>query len=57
MATFITALTGENGITATSLWGSVSPAAPFIVIMVLFALGYYVIRKSVKGAAKGKVRM
>ena len=57
MAAFITALTGENGITASALWGAVSPIAPFLVIMVLFALAYYVVRKSVKGAAKGKVRM
>ena len=57
MGTFVTALTGENGITATSLWGAVSPIAPFVVVMVFFALGYYIIKKSVKGAAKGKVRM
>ena len=57
MAAFVTSLTGESGITATSLWGAVAPIAPFLVVMVLFALGYYVIRKSVKGAAKGKVRL
>lgn len=57
MAAFITGLTGESGITASSLWGAVAPIAPFVVVMVLFALGYYIIRKSVKGAAKGKVRM
>lgn len=57
MAAFITALTGTDGISATALWGAVSPIAPFIVIMVLFALGYYIVRKSVKGAAKGKVRL
>lgn len=57
MAAFITALTGENGITATALWGAVSPVAPLVVIMILFALGYTIVRKSVKGASKGKVRI
>lgn len=57
MAAFITALTGTDGISATALWGAVSPIAPFLVIMITFALGYYIIRKAVKGAAKGKVRL
>ena len=57
MSAFITALTGENGITSASLWGDVTAAAPLIVIVVGFAFGYYIVRKVVKGASKGKVRM
>lgn len=57
MSGFITALTGEGGISSTSLWADVSAAAPLIIIIVSFAFGYYIVRKVVKGAAKGKVRM
>lgn len=57
MAAFITALTGESGITAAGLWGAISPIAPFLVIAVTFAIGYRAIRKSVKGLAGAKVRL
>lgn len=56
MQTFITALTGESGITASTLWTEVAHIVPLLVILLPFAFGYYVVRKSVKGAAKGKVK-
>lgn len=52
MAAFITALTTD--ISATSLWGAVAPTAPLIAILVLFALGLYVLRKNLKRGSKGK---
>lgn len=56
MQTFITALTGENGITSSTLWTEVAHIVPLLVILLPFAFGYYVVRKSVKGASKGKVK-
>lgn len=56
MQAFITALTGENGITSSTLWTEVAHIVPLLVILLPFAFGYYVVRKSVKGASKGKVK-
>lgn len=57
MSSFVTALTGEGGISSATLWADVTAAAPLIIIVIGFAFGYYIVRKVVKGAAKGKVRM
>lgn len=56
MQAFITALTGADGITSAMLWGEVAHIVPLLVILLPFAFGYYVVRKSVKGASKGKVK-
>lgn len=56
MEAIITALTGANGITATSLLAVVADIVPFIVMIVPVALGVYFLRKLVKGAGKAKVR-
>ena len=57
MSSFVTALTGEGGISSASLWADVTAAAPLIIIVIGFAFGYYIVRKVVKGTSKGKVRM
>lgn len=57
MAGFITALTGEGGITSANLWAQITPAAGFIASIVIFAFGLYVIRKLIKGASKGKAKI
>lgn len=57
MDAFITALTGEGGITAASLWGVMSSLIPYLVIIVPVALGFYFVRKLIKGTAKAKVRL
>lgn len=57
MAGFITALTGETGITSANLWAQITPAAGFIAAMVIFAFGLYIIRKLIKGAGKGKAKI
>ena len=57
MAGFITALTGENGITSANLWAQITPAGSFIAAMVIFAFGLYIIRKLIKGAGKGKAKI
>lgn len=57
MSDFITAVTGTNGLTSTNLWADVTLAAPLIVSVAVFAFGYYICKKVIKGAAKGKVKM
>ena len=57
MDAFITALTGTNGITAADLWGVMSSLIPYLVIIVPVALGFYFVRKLIKGTAKAKVRL
>lgn len=52
MEAFITSLTSQ--LTIASLWAAIAPAAPLIVVGVLFAIGYMVLRKGVKGIGKGK---
>lgn len=55
MGSFITALTGENGISASTLWSQLTNAAPFIIIIFIFAFGYRIIKKALKSGSKGKV--
>lgn len=55
MSAFITSL--NEGLSATAMWGSIADAAPLIITLVLFALAFYLVRKLVKGAGKGKIRM
>lgn len=54
---FITALTGTDGITANSLWGVLSSLVPYLKIIIPVALGFFLIRKLIKGTSKAKVRM
>lgn len=52
LAAFITALTGETGISATALWGAVSPIAPLVIVLILVKLGYNVLRTSVNSTTR-----
>lgn len=54
MDAVVTALVAA--ITPATLWGVVTDAIPYIAVVVVFALGYGIFRKLVKGTAKGKVR-
>ena len=54
---FVNAITGSGGISAEALWGAVTAVAPVIVIGVLFAFGYRMVRKVVKGISNGKAKM
>lgn len=57
MSTFITALTAaEGGLTSANLWTEAGNAAPLIASIVIFAFGFYIVRRVTKGASKGKVR-
>lgn len=58
MSQVISALTNSTtGLTASTFFGVVTDIVPFIVVMVPIALALYFLRKLVKGAGKGKVRM
>lgn len=57
MDAFITALTGEGGINASSFWGVMSSLVPYLAIILPVALGFYFVRKLIKGSAKAKVRV
>lgn len=54
MGTFITALTGENGINATAIWGAITPIAPLVVTLILAKLGYNVLRSTVNDTTRIK---
>lgn len=58
MSGFVSAITDSTtGITSASLWTDVTALVPLIVIVLGFSFGYYVCRKAIKGASRGKVRM
>lgn len=58
MSAVISALTNSTtGLTATTFFSVVADLVPFIVVMVPVALGIYFLRKLIKGAGKGKVKM
>lgn len=58
MAGFVTALTAsEGGLTSGNMWTEATNAAPLIAGIAIFAFGYYIVRKVVKGGSHGKVRM
>lgn len=59
MSGFVSAITNSTtGITSSTLWGDVTEAVPFIVIIAGFAFGYYIMKKLLKGLVnKGKLKM
>ena len=55
MAGFVAALTDSTtGITATTLWGTLTELVPVLVITIPFALGVYFLRKVIKKIQKGR---
>lgn len=57
MSEMVTALTGTNGITSSTLWTEAANAAPLIIGIFVFAFGYRIVRKVLKGGYKGKVNI
>ena len=54
----VSALTDTStGLTSASFFTLITDLVPFIVLMVPVALGLYFLRKMIKGAGKGKVRI
>lgn len=44
-------------VSANSLWGVFADAVPYIAIVVTVGLGFYLVRKMIKGVAKGKAKI
>lgn len=55
MSAVITALTA--GLTETAFFSVLVELVPFIIMIVPVAFGFYLFRKLVKGASKGKARV
>lgn len=55
MESAITALQGV--VTADALWGVFTTCLPFVGTVVVVSLGFYLIRKLIKGVAKAKARI
>ena len=55
MTSIVTQLT--TGITSAGLFGTVSEVIPFVIVMIGFAFGYKVLRKSIKAASNGKANV
>lgn len=55
MSGFIQALT--QNLTSANLWSELAAAGGFIGLMVVFAFGYRVVRKVIKGTSKGKANV
>lgn len=56
MEAFITVLTGSSGITSSTLWTEVAKIVPWLLIIIPFSFGYNILKKSIKGASRGKVK-
>ncbi len=52
MEAVITSLTTE--LSAANLWGIVGKAVPLIAVTVLFALGFWLVKRAVKKGSKAK---
>jgi len=57
MGSVATELIGASGINSTTLTAQISPLVPVIVAIALFVFGWYLLRKLVKGASKGKLKI
>lgn len=55
MKAVISALT--TSLTADTFFSVITDIVPFLVVIIPVALGFYVLRKLIKGAGKAKVRM
>ncbi len=44
----------KTGITADTLFSTVSTVIPFVIVMVMFAFGWKVLRRAIKKASSGK---
>lgn len=55
MTSIVSQLT--TGITSAGLFGTVSEIIPFVIVMIGFAFGYSVLKRSVKSASRGKANI
>lgn len=52
MSGFITSLT--TGITSDTLWGEITKAAPFVIVVFVVAVGYRILRRVINKGSKLK---
>lgn len=52
MQQLVTALNTE--ITLDALWANITAFAPLIITMVLFAFGYRIVKRVIRGTSRGK---
>lgn len=57
MSGFWTALTGSDGLSVSSFATELSGAIPYLKTMIPFAFGLAVVRRAIKSAPKGKIRI
>ena len=55
MENTVTAL--ATAVNAASLWSVFNSAIPFISVVVLVGFGFYLVRRMIKGVAKGKAKI
>ena len=55
MDTVVSSLT--TTLSSANLWGTVGSAVPLIGVVVLFALGFRIVKKLLNGESKGKVKV
>lgn len=57
MSDFISAITNSTtGLTSATLWADVSAIVPLLMIVIPFVFALTILRRVIKGTAKGKVR-
>lgn len=44
-------------VSSDALWGVFNTAIPYIGVVVLVGFGFYLVRKMIKGVAKGKAKI
>lgn len=44
-------------VSSDALWGVFAQAVPYISVVVLVAFGFYLVRRMIKGVAKGKAKI
>lgn len=54
MTSFITAITGQDGITIASMWGYLTELAPLLITFFAVAVGYRVLRRALNKGSKFK---
>ena len=47
----------QTTVSSDALWGVFNTAIPYIGVVVLVSLGFYFIRRMIKGVSKGKTKM
>lgn len=55
MSAVITSLT--TSLSAANLWAEIGNAVPLIAVGVLFALGFYIVKRATKGISRHKANM